>query len=80
MPPFLLEHRHQPRECGVVFATWKGFDSPLRQKPALCSCRNGGHRLWFVVLASTAEGALGQLPPYLAERTDAIDVAEVKIP
>ena len=80
MTLFLLEHRHQPSECGVAFAAWKGFDSPLRQKEVLCSCRTGGHRLWFVVLATSADSALLQLPRYLAERTEVFDVASVTIP
>jgi hypothetical protein len=49
MAIFLLEHRHEAAECAVVFAAWKGFDTPLRRQPVLCSCRSEGHRLWFVV-------------------------------
>jgi hypothetical protein len=41
MAIFLLEHRHEAAECAVVFAAWKGFDSPLRRQPVLCSCRSG---------------------------------------
>ena len=80
MALFLLEHRHQPDECAVAFAAWKGFDSPLRQRAVLCSCRSGGHRLWFVVPAAAAESALVQLPRYVAARCVAIDVGEVTIP
>jgi hypothetical protein len=80
MAMFLLEHRHEADECAVAFAAWKGFDSPLRQQAVLCSCRSGGHRLWFVVTAGTARDALRQLPGYVAARTEAIDVAEVAIP
>jgi hypothetical protein len=80
MAMFLLEHLHQPDECAVAFAAWKGFDSPLRRRAVLCSCRSGGHRLWFVVTAATAETALLQLPRYVAARTHAIDVGEVTIP
>ena len=47
---------------------------------AWCSCPTGGHRLWFLVEAADADTALGQLPHYLAERTEAIRVAKVKIP
>jgi hypothetical protein len=79
-PCTLLEHRHQPDECAVAFAAWKGFDSPLRQRAVLCSCRSGGHRIWFVVPAATADAALLQLPPYVAARTAAIDIGEVTIP
>jgi hypothetical protein len=80
MALFLLEHRHQSDECAVAFAAWKGFDSPLRRRAVLSSCRSGGHRLWFVVTAASAETALLQLPRYVAARTDAIDVGEVTIP
>ena len=29
MPRYMLEHRHAPRECGVVFASFNAFESPL---------------------------------------------------
>ncbi len=80
MAQFLLDHRHDPSECAVAFAAWKGFDSPLRDTRALCSCPTGGHRLWFVVDAPDPEMALGQLPPYVAHRTEAVPVTEVTIP
>jgi hypothetical protein len=35
MPCFLIHHRHEPRDCGVVFAAFKGHDSPLRRRPTL---------------------------------------------
>ena len=31
VPRYLLQHRHEPHECGVVFAAFKGHDSPLRR-------------------------------------------------
>jgi hypothetical protein len=62
MALFLFEHHHQPDDCAVAFAAWKGFDSPLKHTAVLCSCRSGGHRLWFVVTSATAESALRQLP------------------
>ena len=80
MALYLLQHRHEPAECGATFAAWKGFDSPLREGPAWCSCPTGGHRLWFVVEAADGDTALGQLPRYLAERSEALRVAEVTIP
>ena len=80
MAAYLLEHRHEPQECATVFAAWKGFDSPLRNTPALCSCAIEDHRLWFVVDASDEATALVQLPRYLAERAAAVRVAEVPIP
>ena len=80
MPRFLLQHRHQPRECGVVFASFKGHPSPLRHRATLTSCRSGGHAIWWTVDADTEAEALGLLPRYVAERTTASRVSEVEIP
>jgi len=30
MAVYILEHRHEPADCPVAFAAWKGFDSSLR--------------------------------------------------
>jgi hypothetical protein len=80
MAMYLLQHRHEPAGCAAAFAAWKGFDSPLRGRPAWCSCPKGGHQLWFIVEAVDGDTALGQLPRYLAERSEAVRVAEVPIP
>jgi hypothetical protein len=80
MSRFLLEHHHKPQECGVVFAAFKGLESPLRRRPTLASCRSGGHAIWWTVDADTEEEALGLLPYYVAERTTASRVSEVEIP
>jgi hypothetical protein len=80
MPSYLLEHRHEPRECGVVFAAFKGHDSPLRHRATLASCRSGRHAIWWTVDANTEEDALSLLPRYVAERTTASRVNEVEIP
>jgi hypothetical protein len=80
MSRFLLHHRHEPQECGVVFAAFKGHESPLRHRPTLASCRSGGHAIWWTVEAETEEGALGLLPHYVAERTMVSRVSEVEIP
>jgi hypothetical protein len=80
MALYLLQHRHEPAECAASFAAWKGFDSPLRETPAWCSCPTGGHHLWFMVDAADGDTALGQLPRYLAERSEAIRVDELSIP
>jgi hypothetical protein len=77
---YLLEHRHEPRECGVVFAAFKGHDSPLRHRPTLASCRSGGHAIWWTVEADTEEEALRLLPGYVADRTTVSRVSEVEIP
>jgi len=51
MPCFLIHHRHDPPDCGVVFAAFKGHDSPLRHRPTLGSCAYGGHAIWWWVEA-----------------------------
>jgi hypothetical protein len=80
MPRYVLHHRHEPRECGVVFASFKGHQSPFRHQPALASCRSGGHAIWWTVEAATKADALALLPFYVAERTTATRVSEVEIP
>ena len=80
MTRFLLEHRHEPQQCGVVFAAFKGLDSPLRHRATLASCRSGGHAIWWTVEADTEDEALGLLPQYVAERTIVSRVSEVEIP
>jgi hypothetical protein len=34
MARYPLRHRHQPDECGVVFASFKGHHSPLVRRAA----------------------------------------------
>jgi hypothetical protein len=80
MSRYLLEHRHEPRECGVVFAAFKGHDSPLRHRTTLASCRSGGHAIWWAVEAASEEEALRVLPRYVAERTTVSRVSDVQIP
>ena len=80
MARYLLHHHHEPHECGVVFASFKGHESPLRHRPTLASCRSGGHAIWWTVETATEDDALGLLPRYVAERTTAATVTEVDIP
>jgi len=80
MPQFLIHHRHEPPECGVVFASFRGFDSPLRHQRTLASCRSGGHAIWWSVDAASAAEALRLLPFYVAQRADVTRVDEVEIP
>jgi len=80
MSRFLLQHRHQPHECGVVFAAFKGRESPLRRQATLASCLSGGHTIWWTVEAASEWEALALLPEYVAERTTAVHVSEVEIP
>jgi hypothetical protein len=77
---YLLEHRHEPQECGVVFAAFKGHESPLRHRPTVATCRSGGHAIWWTVEADTEGDALRLLPPYVAKRTTVSLVSEVEIP
>lgn len=80
MPLFVLSHRHEPHECRPAFAAWKGFDSPLRHRPTVASCTEGGHRAWWQVEAPDAVAALALLPPFVAERTEVEPAREVTIP
>ena len=80
MARYLLEHRHEPLECGVVFASFKGQTSPLRHRATLASCRSGGHAIWWTVDAASEEDALRLLPPYVARRTTVARVNEIEIP
>jgi hypothetical protein len=80
MSRYLLQHRHLPRECGVVFTSFKGHDSPLRHQATLASCRSGRHAIWWTVDAASGEDALRLLPPYVAKRTTVVRVNEVEIP
>jgi hypothetical protein len=80
MPRYLLEHNHEPRECGVVFASFKGHASPLRHRATLGSCRSGGHAIWWTVDADAERESLALLPRYVAQRTTVSRVSEVEIP
>jgi hypothetical protein len=77
---YLLQHRHESEDCGVVFASFRGYDSPLRHEATIGSCRSGGHELWWTVEAATEADALALLPRFVAERTTATRVSEVGIP
>ena len=79
MPTFILAHVHDEAECRVVYAAWRGYDSPLRGLAAMVSCASGDHRMYWTVDADSAHEALRQLPPYLAERTHASEVRKVAI-
>jgi len=90
MATFVLCHRHGPAECRFVFASWRGFDSPLRHGRALASCGLGSdehgdgpgdeHQMFWTVDAVDAEAALALMPGYVASRTKAVPVAEFPIP
>jgi hypothetical protein len=80
MHRYLLQHHHEPDECGVVFASFKGHCSPLRHQRTFASCRSGGHAIWWTVQAATEQEALALLPFFVAERTTVTSVSEVEIP
>jgi hypothetical protein len=80
MTRYLLQHTHDRQECGAVFASFKGHDSPLRRRPTLASCRSGGHEIWWTVEAASESEALALLPNYVAVRTTATVVTDVSIP
>lgn len=81
MARFLLCNSHVSSECPVVYAAWKGFESPLRRSHAQASCSKGPkHRIWWEIEAADEREALATLPPYVAERTEAFEVGEVPIP
>jgi hypothetical protein len=77
---FMLHHRHESRECGVVFASFKAFESPLRNRATVGSCDFGDHQIWWDVSAATEAEALGYLPPYVSDRATAMRVSDVEIP
>jgi hypothetical protein len=80
VPRFVLEHSHSAAECGVVFAAFNAFESPLRGQATAASCHYGGHRIWWEVDAASVDAALAQLPRYVAQRTFASRVRPVDIP
>jgi hypothetical protein len=80
MPDFLLQHRHDPHECGAAFAAWRGFESRLRRRATGSTCLLGGHAIWWRVEAADADAALALLPPYVARRTCVTEIREVRIP
>jgi hypothetical protein len=80
MQRFLIHHRHDARECAAAFAAWKGFSSPLRREVTIGSCFAGGHEIWWEVSAPGEAAALAQFPRYVAERSTAIPVTDVRVP
>jgi hypothetical protein len=80
MPRFLIHHSHAADECGVVFASFRGHESPLRHRPALASCAFGGHAIWWAVEAAGETDALALLPFFVAARATATRVDDVPIP
>jgi hypothetical protein len=80
MARFLLHHRHEAKDCGVAFASFRGHESSLRHGEALATCAFGGHAIFWSVEAADESQALGLLPYFVAERATAVKVTEVQIP
>lgn len=80
MHRYVLHQHHEPHECAAVFASFKGYASPLRHQLTLASCRSGGHDIWWTVEAECETDALRLLPAYVAARTSVASVTEVEIP
>jgi hypothetical protein len=80
MPRYLLAHQHAADECAVVFAAWRGVDSPLRHERAASTCEFDGHAIWWSVDAASPEAARALLPTFVAERTTVTRIGEVEIP
>jgi hypothetical protein len=80
MPRFLIHHRHEPHLCGVAFTAFKGHQTPLRHRPALASCLDGDHAIWWTVEADSEQDAVRQLPFFIAQRATVARVTEVVIP
>jgi hypothetical protein len=80
MPRFLVHHRHAAHECGVVFASFRGHESPLRHRATLASCAEGGHAIWWELDAQDEKAALALLPFFVAERSVVSRVSQVDIP
>ena len=80
MAKYVLIHRHEPKECAIAIAAWKGFASPLRHGRPFGSCARGGHRIWWTVDADSEAAALSLLPHSVAERTVVEEVREVLLP
>jgi hypothetical protein len=80
MPCFLIHHRHEPDECGAAFASFRGHASPLRHRATVASCISGGHGVWWCVRAADEQAALDLLPYFVALRSTATRIREVRIP
>ena len=80
MARFLLAHRHAAGDCASAYAAWLGFESPLRHHDAPSTCLAGGHAVWWHVDAADRRAALALLPDFVAARTEAVRVRDVRIP
>ena len=79
-PAICSTTQHDPADCSVAFASFKGHPSPLRHATTVASCLFGGHTIWWLVNAPSPERALELLPFFVAQRSTAVEVREVQIP
>jgi hypothetical protein len=80
MSRYIVHHRHEAGECGAVYASFRGHDSPLRHRPAVSSCAHGGHAIWWEVEAASEAEVLALLPYFVAQRSTTTRVGSVDIP
>jgi hypothetical protein len=72
---YLLDHRHESRECAVIDAAWGDFTGRLRQGVTAENCRSCDHRVWWALDARSESEALAALPARVAAHTRAIAVS-----
>ena len=80
MASFRIAHRHEADECPVVYAAWRGIDSPLRGETTISTCRWGDHQIWWDLDVADQDEAMSYLPPYVADRAVALRIGPVDIP
>jgi hypothetical protein len=59
---------------------WHGFSSSLRSRSVTASCAYGDHRVWWDVEARDRRAALALLPDFVADRSEAVRIADLTIP
>ena len=80
MTLFLIQDRHEPADCGAVFASFPRVRQPVVPPADVGLCWHGGHAIWWSVDPATAAEALGLLPYYVGERASVTRVNEIEIP
>ena len=80
VPRYMLHHRHEPHECGVVFASFKGSRKPAAPPGDARLVPLRGARDLVDRRGRIRDGGARAAPFYVAERTTAESVSEVEIP
>ena len=81
MPRYLVHHRHEPHQCGIAFAAFKGHDEPAAPSPgarlvrSTATTRSGGRSR-----PPSEDDARRQLPFFVAQHSTVTRVTEVLIP